>query len=149
MKLKLLQFAEYAAVTQGSKLIIAGTVDQVEARRAPLVPGAAVEPLQRIPLPPLYLVAIIEASIAEGTAHQAALRILDQDERPVADPIELGQWAFVVNPHGRPMRFQAIVHLANVAVPPGTGDYQFWLEIDGKPIGEPAMLYVIDHTATP
>jgi hypothetical protein len=148
MLLKLLAFAEYAAVTQENKLIVAGIVDQVEVRRRPGAPAQPDGAIVALPLPPLYLVAILEASISEGTVHQAALRLLDQDHQPLADPVQLGQWTFIVNPFGRPMRFQAVVHLGGVAVPPGTSDYEFQLLIDGEPIGEPAMLYVQDHTAS-
>lgn len=139
MHLKFLHFAEYAAVTQENKLIVAGLVDNFNLSRAAGAPPGSVLG----PLPPVYLVAVVECSIGEGTVHTAKLKIVDDDAKDVAE-LDLGQWNFFVNQYGRPMRFQAVIHLNGIVLP-RPGDYPFKLLVDGQEVGE-TPLYVTDVT---
>lgn len=138
MRLELFAFAEYAANTQdNNKLVLAGLFNTLTISRAP---EPAAGQVVILPMPQVYLVAVVTASISEGLSHRAELRVRNADEHPVIEPVDLGVWNFVVNPHGRPMRFQGVIAVRGLPLP-GAGEYSFELSVDGTPVGQ-AALYV-------
>jgi len=145
MELRAFLIAEYAAnVAPENKLVIAGTYNTVQLTRKP---GISKEDAAKSPviIPPFYLAAILECGIAEGLVHRAVLRLLDEDGRQLASPMDLGELKFVLNPHGHPMLFHQVLRVNGLPVP-GPGDYSFELVVDGKRVGE-TSLYVTDITA--
>lgn len=136
-------FAAYAAISEDRRLTIAGTLDTIHVTRPHDAPDGDLV----VPIPPLYLISIAECGISEGTTHEASLRVLDDDGKQVADPASLGTWNFLINPYGRPMRFQQVLQLGGLVVP-RAGDYAFELSVDGKVLGT-AMLYVQESRGTP
>lgn len=137
MKLDLLVFAEYAAVTQENKLVIAGTFNTIGISR---VAESQEGRNPTLILPRVYLVAAISASLSEGLRHTAEIRVIDSDHKPVWEPISLGEWNFAINPNGRPMRFQAVIAIPGVPLP-GAGEFTFELRISNTPVGS-VELYV-------
>jgi len=123
MKLPIITFAEYAAVSADGKLTIAGTIDGISIVRRE---GVSEDAIDRVPLPPVYLVAVLEGSIADGLQHKVGLRVLNEDQEVVTEHAEHGQFHFAVNRFGRPMRAQVIMRLHGLAVPK-PGDYEFVL----------------------
>jgi hypothetical protein len=142
VKLELLTLAEYAAMTPDMKMIIAGTFNNIKV--TPTDPATA-EPAV-IRLPSCYLVAVVNASISEGLTHAAQLRVLNADNVDVFEPLEVGEWTFIINPHGRPMRFQALMNISGLELP-GVGEYSIELWLSGKRVGE-IPLYVDAVPAT-
>lgn len=128
IKLKCFLIAEYAALTPDNRMIIAGTFDNLDVQRAP---GAPANALAQIPLPPAYLVAITEASIADGLAHQMRLHVIDGNGEPVADDALISV-NYALNPFGRPMRNHLVITIAGMVLP-GPDDYVFELYVEGQP----------------
>jgi hypothetical protein len=143
VELKLLQIAEYAALTAENKLILAGTFDSFDITR-PV--GTDERAIAGLLLPPFYLVAVLECSLAEGTRHRALLRVLDDDGKAVVEGFDLGEVQFIVNKHGRPMRYIAILAMRGFAVP-RPGEFAIELHVNGNRLGT-VMLYVTDITGT-
>ena len=137
MDITLFTLAQYAALADGNKLVIAGTVNQIEVSRHP---GAPHPDTTTIVLPPLALAMIARCSIAEGTVHKPSLRVVNEDEEPIAEDVPM-TWNFIVNKHGRPMMMNQVVNLQGLAVP-RPGDYRFQVVVNDKVIGE-ADFYVI------
>jgi hypothetical protein len=133
MQLRLIEFAEYAALLQDGRLVMAGISNALNTPKKP-------EPGQRLALGPLYLVAVTTCSIGEGTDHHATIRIVDEDEQLVVPEINLGRLNYILNAKGQPMRNQAIVALTGMPLP-ATGDIVFQFLVDGNKLGE-ATLYL-------
>lgn len=140
MKLNLIALAHFASLTQDNKLMVAGTFNTVDYSVPPGQPTVAVH----IPVPAMMLAVVAECGLSEGTVHQAALRVVNEDNEPIVDQISLGTWTFLVNKHGNPMTFHQVVDLTSMPVP-GAGDYFFEVWVDGQKIGDTA-LYVHDVT---
>ena len=141
MRIPILTLAEYAGVDASGKLFVAGTVDGVSLQRNAGAPVGAIGP---VPIPPLYLVAVIEGSIVDGITHSVALRIVNDDRKDVAPENVVGQFSFQINKHGRPMRAQIIAQLQGLKVP-GPGDYELVVIVDGKELAT-TPFYVTDET---
>jgi hypothetical protein len=142
MKLTLFVCAEFAAtVPPDHKLVIAGIFNSVEVTRAPDVTA---EQLTAVTLPGVYLAAVVEASISEGLVHTFGLRVQNEDEDPVQEDVQFGNMEFIINPHGRPMRFNAVIRMVGLQLP-GAGDYTLHFLVDGEPIGD-TKFYVNDVT---
>jgi hypothetical protein len=144
MQLRILVFAEFAAVTSDGKLVIAGVIDGAEIRSFPGAPPR--NPTDPFPLPRMALVAKLVASIAEGLTHSIAMRVRHEDGAELG-PFSFGDFSFKVNPVGRPMEHQLIVTIPGMTVPVA-GDYEFELLVDGEPLGS-TPFYVTDLTAPP
>lgn len=134
-------FAEHASVNTAGKLTIAGTIDGISFQRRP---GLSENDVVNIPLPPIYLVVVIEGSIADGLKHTHGLRIVDDDNETVLEKPDAGPFHFAVNKFGRPMRAQLIFELQGLVVP-RPGDYQFEFLVDGNVLTT-LPLYVTDTT---
>lgn len=141
MRVPILTFAEYAAISDDSKLTIAGTIDSVTIHRKP---GVSKEQIGPVPLPMIYLVAVFEASISDGLEHTLRLVIQDEDQHEVAAGLEEGRFTFAMNKYGRPMRSQLIMRLHGLTLP-GPGDYEFQVIVDGQRRAS-AALYLVDGT---
>lgn len=141
MRVPLLTLAEYAGVDSTGKLFIAGVADGVSMQRKQGVPADVVGPVQ---IPPLFLVAIVEGSIVEGTTHSVAIQVVNDDRKGVAPASPLGAFHFQINERGRPMRAQVVAKLQGLAVP-RPGDYELLLLVDGKEVAT-TPLYVTDDT---
>jgi hypothetical protein len=135
MKLDLFTFAEYAANTQDNKLVVAGTFNQLTVQRAP---GSDLANPGVFPLPMVYLAAVLTASIGDGLTHSAELRVVNDDGQQVLPTIELGTLTFIMNQHGRPMRFHAVIGIPGLPLP-GPGEYSFELWVRGERLGETAL----------
>lgn len=144
MNLRLLVFAEYAAIGQDGKLVIAGITDGLMVNRGPNVPT---DGPSRILVPKTYLVAIIEASLADGLTHALALRLIDGNGQALPELVEIGQHNFTINKFGRPMQLRLVVEMNGLQLP-GPDDYVFQLVVDGEEVGE-APYYVTDVTPAP
>lgn len=105
IKLNCFLIAEYAAITADRRVTIAGTFDTLDVQR---MPGAPDDALAQIPFPPAYVVAITEASIADGLSHQMRLRVVDGNGQPVTDDIPIAV-NYSLNQFGRPMRHNALI----------------------------------------
>ncbi|MEX2153047.1 MAG: hypothetical protein WD825_06880 [Gemmatimonadaceae bacterium] len=144
MKITLITLAQYAAIAEGNKLVIAGTIDQLEVQR---VGGGPITEKMPIGLPPFFIAVSAHCSIAEGTEHVMQLMIRDQDGNPVLpEPIALGTWTLRINKYGRPMRHNQVIAVNGLALP-GPGDYTFELQDNGQPTeGGETPLYIVDTT---
>jgi hypothetical protein len=134
VKLSLFTFAEYAANTQDNKLVIAGTFNSLKIKRSrpanPNQPGI-------YPLPMVYLAAVVHASLSEGLTHTAELKVVNDDGATVL-ATTLGPMNFVMNSHGRPLQFQAVISVPGLPLP-GPGEYSFEYWVDGQRLGETAL----------
>lgn len=140
MRLRILEFAEYAAFTDDKKLIMSGIFNRVGIQRVKNPPPGA-----RIAVPLTgFLVWVLEASISEGLKHTVAIRVVNEDGKKILDT-PLGSMDFHLDKQGRPMRFQGRLGIAGMPLP-GPGDYEFELYVDGSKVGE-TSLYVDDVTA--
>lgn len=129
IKLNCFLIAEYAAITADGRVTIAGTFDTVDVQR---LPGAPDDALAQIPFPPAYVVAITEASIADGLSHQMRLRVVDGNGQPVmTDDIPIAV-NYSLNQFGRPMRNNALINVRGLVLP-GPDDYVFELYVDDQP----------------
>lgn len=128
IKLNCFLIAEYAALTSDSRMIIAGTFDNLDVQP---VPGAPADALDQIPFPRAYVVAISEASIADGLSHQMRLRVIDGNGQPIMNDVPIAV-TYALNPFGRPMRHNLMITLAGMVLP-GPDDYVFELYVDGQP----------------
>ena len=91
MRIPIVTFAEYAAVDTAGKLVIAGTVDGISFRRPP---GARPQPEGPVPIPALYLVAVLEGSIGDGLRHRLGLAVLNEDKQEVVKRVNHGEFHF-------------------------------------------------------
>ena len=119
MNLRFALLADYAAVIEGGKLLVAGEFDRVV---APSLPATA---------PPFYLVARFDAQVSEGTEHRLRIHLVDADGHEVAPPAAEVPFPFGALGPGRPLRGQVIVQI-NGAKFPKYGAYEFHLNVDGR-----------------
>ena len=87
MRVPLFTLAEYASVDSTGKLLIAGVAEGVSLQRKQGVPADVVGPVQ---IPPLFLVAIVEGSIVDGTTHSVGIQVVNDDRKDVAPASQLG-----------------------------------------------------------
>lgn len=127
IKLNCFVIAEYAGTTADGRLTIAGTFDNVDVTR---FPGAPPDALSAVPFPRAYLVAISEASIADGLTHQITLRIVNGNGDSITDPTVIAV-NYILNAFGRPMRNNLVISL-NGLILPGPDDYVFELWAEGQ-----------------
>jgi len=135
---KAMLFAEWATQsTPDMKMIVANTFNSIVGTAPPGVtlPAEGLE----IRAQSLFLVYILEGSIADNTDHIARLTIEHEDGEKVIDPINI-PIKFIINPKGRPMRFQGIVSMTGLPLH-APGDYTVKLYIDDRFLAE-ANLYV-------
>lgn len=125
MELRFAHLADYVAVDSSGKLTIVGVFDIIwqSLDKRP------------IPFPPFHLVAAFEASIAEGADHQIEVRIVDDDENPVA-----GELRGAIQFRSRGVGHPAVGHLRvefapGVVAVPDFGDYYFRFRIGGVDVG--------------
>lgn len=145
MELKFILIAEYATLGQDGRISICGIIDSLTAT---LPPGAEV-PTGPVVIPKMYLVAGVDCSVSEGTRHRGQLRIVNGHGQVLTDEpfIELGDWNFIMNPHGVPMRFHSIMQLGTLPMPE-LGECVFELWVDGVRLGD-TTLHVLLNRATP
>ena len=128
IKLTCFLIAEYASIMADNRLIIAGTLDNLNVA----VPrDAPPDALDWITVPLAYLVAVTEASIADGLTHHLRLRVLNGNGEPITEPIVFVV-SYSLNPYGRPLRHNTVIRLA-ATVFPGPDDYVFELSVEGQP----------------
>lgn len=145
MELRALLFCQYATFGQDQQLVVAGVADGVTVRARD---GIDLNKVPSIPLPRIYLVAILEASIGDGLHHLLGIRVLGEDGGTVFDNAKLIPFNFEMNPHGRPMKHNAIISLSGMRVP-RLGDYEFKVLVNGNEIGWPATFYVDEEKKPP
>jgi hypothetical protein len=145
VELKFMLIAEYAMLGQDGRLSICGIIDNLTAT---LPPGVEM-PAGPIGIPKLYLVAGVDCSLSEGTRHHGKLRLVNGSGQVLTDDpfIDLGEWNFVMNPHGVPMRFHSILQLNTVPMPE-LGECVFELWVDDKRLGD-TTLHVLVNRADP
>lgn len=133
IKLNCFLIAEYASLSADNRLVIAGTFDNLDVQRNPSAPPG---PLAQIPFPRATLVAVTEASIADGLTHEMRLRVIDGNGQQVLDDITFAI-NYQLNPFGRPLRNNLLVNIMGMVLP-GIDDYTFALHVDGQatPLGE-------------
>jgi uncharacterized protein DUF6941 len=129
IKLNCFLIAEYATLSQDNKLVIAGTFDSLDAQRNP---GAPPDALNRIPFPRATIVAVTEASIADGLSHQMRLRIINGNGQPIVADLQIPM-SYALNQFGRPLRNNLLVNIQNLPLP-GPDDYVFELYVDDNPV---------------
>lgn len=144
MRIIAMLLAEYASISQDNKLTVAGVWDALRFQRHTDVPPADGPVLEVVPVPPVYFVAQIDFSIANGLRHTAALYVRDADGRNVVGPLNMPDLQLRMNKHGRPMRHTIVVALRGLMLP-GPGDYAVELHIDANLVGD-TPLYVSDET---
>lgn len=117
--------ADYAAPGQSNKLVIIHTFDRFVASP------------DRIgnPMGTGFLVTRLECSIADGSAHRLAIRLLDDDEVQSPPEIEIEEIVFGSSGAGLPLVAQLVIPLAPIPVP-APGDYKFVVLVDGKAAGD-------------
>lgn len=143
---RFLEFAEFATTGQDNKLVVVNIFDRVTAHVAAGAPWPLPDDV-RIPLPQsTYLAFVLYASAADGTRHTAELRVLHEDGAPVVDPIDLGEFVFTINAQGRPLRFQGIINVGALPLPPAA-DYVFQLWVGGQLAGDVNLYFEL--TAPP
>lgn len=125
MELRFAHLADYAAADASGKLTIVGVFDIVW-------DGLGKRP---IPFPPFYLVAQLEASIAEGAEHTVEIRLVDDDERSVGGALS-GTVHFRASGVGHPARGHLLLGFGPGFISaPELGDYHFRFFVDGHDIG--------------
>lgn len=125
MELRFAHVADFASVDSGGKLTIVGVFDIVW-------DGAGARP---IPFPPFYLVAAIEASIAEGADHEIEICLVDDDEVAQAGIIK-GSIQLRSQGVGHAARGHLLIGFGpGVIQVPDLGDYYFQFRVDGKQLG--------------
>lgn len=126
MELRFAHIADFVSIDANGKLTIVGAFDIVWH-------SAGTRPIL---FPPFYLVAAVEASIAEGADHEIEILLVDDDEKIHGRAIK-GQL---------PLRSQGPGHLARgnlvigfgsgVVSVPDYGDYYFQFRVDGVKLGQ-------------
>jgi hypothetical protein len=128
IKLNCFLIAEYAGISVDGKLTIAGTFDSMAIQRRPEASGDAPT---AVLIPHAYIVAVTEASLADGLTHQFRLRILNGNGERVMDEVG-GEVNYALNAFGRPMRNNLVVTMHRLVLP-GPDDYTFELWADQEP----------------
>jgi hypothetical protein len=140
MKLNCFLLSEYAAASADGKLTIAGTFDNLDVVTQNDVD---LEPRINIPMPPAYLVAVFQGSIADGLQHKIRLRVVDGDGNQIGNT-EAFAFAFQINRYGRPLRHNHIVRI-NGMVLPGPDDYVFMLYVDDNAEALGEFTFTVTH----
>ncbi len=126
MKLKYAHLADYAGAGANGKMTVVGIFDHVFT-----APG-----ISPVPFPPCHLLAVFEASVAEGSDHRIRARILNADEEAAGFQLD-GELTFYATGPGHPMRAVLSVGLGpGVLSVPAPGDYCLAFWVDGARIGE-------------
>jgi len=126
MELRFAHLADFASVDGSGKLTIVGIFDIVWDRtgQRPIV------------FPPCHLVAAFAGSVAEGSAHTAAVALVDADETVVWEGLQ-AQLQFTPFGPGYPLRAQFVLgFVPGVLTVPDHGDYHLVFRIDGHTVGE-------------
>lgn len=133
IKLNCFLIAEYAGVSLDGKLTIAGTFDSMVIQR---LPGAPPDAPLVFALAHAYIVAVTEASLADGLTHRFRLRVVNGNGERVMDELE-GDVNYALNAFGRPMRNNLVIAVHGLVLP-GPDDYVFelWADADPRPVGE-------------
>lgn len=133
IKLNCFLIAEYANLTTDGKLVIAGTFDNIEVQRKP---GAPPDVVGQIPFPRATIVAVTEASIADGLTHRMRLRAIDGNGQTIAPDVPI-RVDYALNQFGRPMRNNLLINIMGLLLP-GPDDYVFELYAGDlpTPLGE-------------
>lgn len=129
--------ADYAAPGQGNKLVIIHTFDRFAA--APDRVGK--------PMGAGFLVARLECSIADGSAHRLVIRLLDDDEVQSPPEIEIEEIVFGSAGAGLPLVAQLVIPLGGIPVP-APGDYKFVVHVDGIVAGDIPLRFVASPSAS-
>lgn len=125
MELRFAHLADFASADSSGKLTVVGIFDIVWDR-------AGVRP---IALPPFYLLAKFEASIAEGADHEIEITLVDDDENAQGSTIK-GTLEFRTHGVGHPAQSHLLIGFGLGAVSiPDTGDYHFRFRVAGKDVG--------------
>lgn len=122
MILRLIEIAEYAAISNEGLLTIAGIFEGGKIAVPPTPPGAQTP---RPALPKFYIVFVVTCSLHEGTEHVVTLRVENADGEPVIDPVDIPVH-FVANKKGRQMRFSGVANVPMLPLP-DFGDYEIHL----------------------
>lgn len=123
--------ADYATVGAGGKATIVHTFDQL--RPTPEKIGQ--------PIPPCFLVARIEGSIADAGSHTLRIRLHDSDENVLPVEIVLEEFTLGITGPGLPLARQIIVPMEGIPMPQ-LGDYEFVFNVDEVEIGR-VPFYVV------
>ncbi|HEX9580892.1 MAG TPA: hypothetical protein VF970_07285 [Gemmatimonadales bacterium] len=134
MKVTLAVLADAANISREGKLNILGAFNQLVAREVPV----------RWPL--MHLVVRIEATAGEDEKHRLGIRVLDEDGKLVAPPID-AMMSFGPTRRGRPRRTQLIVGIAGAAFP-RYGTYEFEVLVDSQSLAM-VPLHVEPHPDKP
>lgn len=145
MDIRLLEFAEYCSITDDGRLVVGGIFTGFKGQLVPVSPGQTLPPAflsgkPILPMPPVWLVWIVEISLAEGLSHAAGLRVRNGSGVLILDMPDIGSATLSLNKAGQPMRMQGRVAIGGTPLP-GPDDYVFELLIDGHPVGT-VTLYV-------
>lgn len=130
MKLKYAHIADYAGEGAFGKSIVVGIFDTVT------VPPDA----PQLQTPPMAIVAVVEADVAEGSEHRFKMQLVDEDGRIVIGPIE-GLMNFAAPAPGRPLQARFYVQLGPMPLK-RVGDHSFDVFVDGRQLGT-LPLYVV------
>jgi len=129
MHLQFALLADFVTIEQRGKLVIAGEFDRYWSQQFPAQ------------LPRFFLVARIDATVAEGKDHSIRIDLFDQDGRRVLNnPPDL-QVQFQERGPGRGLRFQLISELNGLPIP-RPGEYEFHIVVDGRDVGSAPLAVV-------
>jgi uncharacterized protein DUF6941 len=133
--MKYAHFCDYAGLGNNGKPIVVGIFDQLNiADGQPLV------------MPLAFFITQLEASIADGAAHQISIVVRDEDGGEV-HRVDFPTNNFLPAGPGRPLSAAVILGVPGLQFP-RRGDYAFEVVVDGRRIGE-SPLYLMDAPPTP
>lgn len=125
MQLRFAHVADFASVDASGKLTVVGIFDIVW-------DSAGARP---IPFPPFYLVADLEASLAEGADQEIEVQLVDEDEQPIGSLMRGTMQLRAAGP-GYPATGRFLVGFGPGAITvPELGDYRFRFRAGGRDIG--------------
>ena len=125
MELRFAHLADFASADSSGKLTVVGIFDIVWDRLG----------VRPISLPPCYLLAKFEASIAEGAEHEIEISLVDDDEKPYGSVIK-GTLEFRTHGVGHPAQSHLLVGFGLGALSvPELGDYHFRFKVAGRVVG--------------
>jgi hypothetical protein len=123
MNLKLAVLADHVNETKEGKLNLLGVFDVLFAKKLPAKH------------PKLFLVAVFEASVSEGSEHKAKVGVYDSDGQEVLPLTPELPLKFQPTGRGKPFQARLVVELEGLRFP-HFGDYEFHLLIDGRIEGQ-------------
>jgi hypothetical protein len=125
MRLRFAHLADFAGPGHQGKLVVVGIFNRIYDRQK----------IRPIPFPPFYLVAVFEASLAEGSEHQVKVTIVNADERPTGFEMG-GNLSFYTTGEGQPLHAVLLTGFGpQVVKVPELGDFAFVFEVDGTVVG--------------